>query len=202
MTNKEVLDLAGAAGVAAKAPSSSLQEAYADMLRRRAEREGLTRDEQPEEAKPVKKAAKKKAAAQEEDGSEEGACGQAGNEEGCRVRGACRRGCPGGRRTGTRHGCGRGPRPGRAGARSGSRTRTAGRSRTGRRGRADDRVCAERPGTGSCADAPRTGRPRSAPAVGQSTTRHLADEVDRAPADRRRCGRRRSRGPSDSEGGR
>lgn len=63
MTNKEVLDLAGAAGVAAKAPSSSLQEAYADMLRRRAEREGLTRDEQPEEPKPVKKAAKKKAAA-------------------------------------------------------------------------------------------------------------------------------------------
>ena len=63
MTNKEVLDLAEVAGVAAKAPSSSLQEAYADMLRRRAEREGLTRDEQPEEAKPVKKAAKKKAAA-------------------------------------------------------------------------------------------------------------------------------------------
>ena len=51
MTNSEVLDLAGAAGVAAKAPSSSLQEAYADMLRRRAEREGLTRDEQPEEAR-------------------------------------------------------------------------------------------------------------------------------------------------------
>jgi translation initiation factor IF-2 len=65
MTNKEVLDLAGVAGVAAKAPSSSLQEAYADMLRRRAGREGLTRDEQPEDAKPVKKvAAKKKAAAE------------------------------------------------------------------------------------------------------------------------------------------
>ena len=63
MTNKEVLDLAGAAGVAAKGPSSALQEAYADMLRRRAEREGLTRDEQPEEPKPVKKAAKKKATA-------------------------------------------------------------------------------------------------------------------------------------------
>ncbi len=66
MTNKEVLDLAGAAGVAAKAPSSSLQEAYADMLRRRAEREGLVRDEQPEEPKKAaaKKApAKKKAAA-------------------------------------------------------------------------------------------------------------------------------------------
>ena len=63
MTNKEVLDLAGAAGVAAKAPSSSLQEAYADMLRRRAEREGLVRDVQPEEAKPAKKAPKKKAPA-------------------------------------------------------------------------------------------------------------------------------------------
>ncbi len=63
MTNNEVLDLAGAAGVAAKAPSSSLQEAYADMLRRRAEREGLTRDEQPEEPKPVNKAVKKKAPA-------------------------------------------------------------------------------------------------------------------------------------------
>jgi translation initiation factor IF-2 len=60
MSNKEVLDLAGAAGVAAKAPSSSLQEAYADMLRRRAEREGLIRDQQPEEAKPAKKAAAKK----------------------------------------------------------------------------------------------------------------------------------------------
>ncbi|BAN01904.1 translation initiation factor IF-2 [Ilumatobacter coccineus] len=62
MTNGELLDLAKAASVAAKGPSSSLQEAYADMLRRRAEREGLTRDEQPEEPKPVKKAAKKKAA--------------------------------------------------------------------------------------------------------------------------------------------
>lgn len=60
MTNGELLDLAKAASVAAKGPSSSLQEAYADMLRRRAEREGLTRDEQPEEPKPVKKAAPKK----------------------------------------------------------------------------------------------------------------------------------------------
>ena len=64
MTNNELLDLAKAASVAAKGPSSSLQEAYADMLRRRAEREGLTRDEQPEEAKPAakKKTARKKAA--------------------------------------------------------------------------------------------------------------------------------------------
>jgi translation initiation factor IF-2 len=64
MTNAEVLDLCGVLGVAAKGPSSSLAEAYADMVTRRAERDGLTRDEQPEEAKPVKKApAKKKAAA-------------------------------------------------------------------------------------------------------------------------------------------
>ena len=64
MTNAEVLDLCGVLGVAAKGPSSSLAEAYADMVTRRAERDGLTRDEQPEEAKPAKKApAKKKAAA-------------------------------------------------------------------------------------------------------------------------------------------
>ncbi len=64
MTNAEVLDLCGVLGVAAKGPSSSLAEAYADMVTRRAERDGLTRDEQPEEPKAAKKApAKKKAAA-------------------------------------------------------------------------------------------------------------------------------------------
>ena len=62
MTNAEVLDLCGVLGVAAKGPSSSLAEAYADMVTRRAERDGLTRDEQPEEAKPAKKTAKKAAA--------------------------------------------------------------------------------------------------------------------------------------------
>jgi translation initiation factor IF-2 len=67
MTNAEVLDLCGVLGVAAKGPSSSLAEAYADMVTRRAERDGLTRDEQPEDAKPAKKApAKKKAAAKKE----------------------------------------------------------------------------------------------------------------------------------------
>ena len=49
MTNAEVLDLCGVLGVAAKGPSSSLAEAYADMVTRRAQRDGLTRDEQPEE---------------------------------------------------------------------------------------------------------------------------------------------------------
>jgi len=63
MTNAEVLDLCGVLGVAAKGPSSSLAEAYADMVTRRAERDGLRRDEQPEEPKPVKKTAAKKTAA-------------------------------------------------------------------------------------------------------------------------------------------
>ena len=62
MTNAETMDLAGALGVPVKSHSSSLNEAYADMIRRRAVRDGLTRDEQPEEPKPVKKTTKKAAA--------------------------------------------------------------------------------------------------------------------------------------------
>jgi len=61
MTNAEMLALCDALGVAAKGPQTGLEEAYADMLRRRAERDGLTRDEQPPE--PEKKAAAKKTAA-------------------------------------------------------------------------------------------------------------------------------------------
>jgi translation initiation factor IF-2 len=63
MTNAEVLDLCATLGVAAKGPSASLAEAYADMVTRRAERDGLTRPEQPEEPKVEKKAAAKKAPA-------------------------------------------------------------------------------------------------------------------------------------------
>src|SRR6187455_3476400 len=63
MTNQEVVDLCGVLGVPVKSHSSSLNEAYADMVRRRAHREGLTRDEQPEEPKPEKKSAAKKAPA-------------------------------------------------------------------------------------------------------------------------------------------
>ena len=66
MTNQEVVDLCGVLGVPVKSHSSSLNEAYSDMVRRRAIREGLTRAEQPEEPKPdkpVKKSAAKKAAA-------------------------------------------------------------------------------------------------------------------------------------------
>ena len=63
MTNQEVVDLCGRLGVPVKSHSSSLNEAYADMVRRRAHRDGLTRDEQPEEPKAEKKAPAKKAAA-------------------------------------------------------------------------------------------------------------------------------------------
>ncbi len=63
MTNQEVVDLCGRLGVPVKSHSSSLNEAYSDMVRRRATRDGLTREEQPEEPKSEKKPAKKTAAA-------------------------------------------------------------------------------------------------------------------------------------------
>ena len=63
MTNQEVVDLCGVLGVPVKSHSSSLNEAYSDMVRRRAVRDGLTRDEQPDEPKPEKKAPAKKAGA-------------------------------------------------------------------------------------------------------------------------------------------
>ena len=72
MTNAEAMDLASALGVPVKSHSSSLNEAYADMIRRRAVRDGLTRDEQPEEpGKPVKKASAKKSAASRPDAAEQ-----------------------------------------------------------------------------------------------------------------------------------
>ena len=43
MTNGEAVDLALTLGVPVKSHSSSLNEAYADMIRRRAVRDGLTR---------------------------------------------------------------------------------------------------------------------------------------------------------------
>ena len=59
MTNAETLDLAESLGIGVKSHSSSIVDSQADRVRRKAEREGLTRDEQPEEPKPAKKAAKK-----------------------------------------------------------------------------------------------------------------------------------------------
>ena len=49
MTNAEMMTLCDAMGVGVKSHSSTLIEAQADRLRRRAERDGLTRPEQPEE---------------------------------------------------------------------------------------------------------------------------------------------------------
>jgi translation initiation factor IF-2 len=63
MTNAEMMSLCEAMGVGVKSHSSTLIEAQADRLERRAVRDGLTRPEQPEEVKPVKKAAAKKSAA-------------------------------------------------------------------------------------------------------------------------------------------
>ncbi|HKY68635.1 MAG TPA: translation initiation factor IF-2 N-terminal domain-containing protein, partial [Acidimicrobiales bacterium] len=54
MTNKETLDLSLNLGIGVKTHSSGIEEAQADRVRRRAERDGLTRSEQPEEPKPVK----------------------------------------------------------------------------------------------------------------------------------------------------
>ena len=63
MTNAEMMALCDTMGVGVKTHSSTLIEAQADRLERRAIRDGLTREEQPEEVKPVKKGAAKKAAA-------------------------------------------------------------------------------------------------------------------------------------------
>ncbi|MFM7744362.1 MAG: translation initiation factor IF-2 [Actinomycetota bacterium] len=63
LTNKEAVDLCLVMGIDVKSHSSSIIEAQADRVRRRAERDGLVRDEQPEEPKPEKKAAAKKAPA-------------------------------------------------------------------------------------------------------------------------------------------
>ena len=62
LTNKEALDLCEALKIGVKSHSSSIEDAQADRVRRKADAEGLRRDVQPEEpapAKATKKAAKK-----------------------------------------------------------------------------------------------------------------------------------------------
>src|SRR5688572_31778601 len=59
MTNKETLDLCESLGIGVKTHSSSIEDAQADRVRRKAEREGLVRDVQPEEPAKAKKSAKK-----------------------------------------------------------------------------------------------------------------------------------------------
>ncbi len=63
LTNKEALDLCIALGIDAKSHSSSIEDAQGDRVRRRAERDGLIRAEQPAEPAPAKRTTKKAAAA-------------------------------------------------------------------------------------------------------------------------------------------
>ena len=60
LTNKEAVDLCIAMGIDVKSQSSSIEEAQADRVRRRAEKDGLIRDKQPDEPPAAKKAAAKK----------------------------------------------------------------------------------------------------------------------------------------------
>jgi len=58
LTNKEGLELALSLGIGVKSHSSSIEDAQADRVRRKADAEGLRRPVQPEEPAPAKKAAK------------------------------------------------------------------------------------------------------------------------------------------------
>ena len=70
MTNQETLDLCAKLSIGVKGLSSTIIEQQADRVRARAERDGLIREQQPEEAKPVKKAAKKAAKKADETGDD------------------------------------------------------------------------------------------------------------------------------------
>src|SRR3954447_20470367 len=63
LTNKECLDLCESLGIGVKSHSSSVVEPQADRVRRRARREGLTRENTREGPKPAKKWAARKSAA-------------------------------------------------------------------------------------------------------------------------------------------
>ena len=54
LTNKECLDLCLDLGIGVKTHSSSIIDAQADRVRRKAEREGLIRDQQPEDRAEAK----------------------------------------------------------------------------------------------------------------------------------------------------
>ena len=61
MTNAEMLDLCISLGIGVKSHSSGMVEAHADRARRKADREGLRRDVQPEDPAKLAKSAKSKA---------------------------------------------------------------------------------------------------------------------------------------------
>ena len=54
LTNKEALDLCIALGIGVKSHSSSIEDAQADRVRRKADSEGLRREQQPEEPEKPK----------------------------------------------------------------------------------------------------------------------------------------------------
>ena len=57
LTNKEGLELALSLGIGVKSHSSSIEDAQADRVRRKADAEGLRREVSPEEPAAAKKAA-------------------------------------------------------------------------------------------------------------------------------------------------
>jgi len=63
MTLTEVLDVCESLGIGVKTHSSSMEDAQADRVRRKATREGLIRDEPPPEARKARKSPAKAAAA-------------------------------------------------------------------------------------------------------------------------------------------
>ena len=81
LTNKEGLELALSLGIGVKSHSSSIEDAQADRVRRKADAEGLRRPVQPDEPAPAKKAAKAtkaaKSAAPAGDAPDEGGAGDA-----------------------------------------------------------------------------------------------------------------------------
>ena len=62
LTNKEALDLSLSLGIGVKSHSSSIEDAQADRVRRKADQLGLRRDKQPEEPEAPKPARQAKAA--------------------------------------------------------------------------------------------------------------------------------------------
>ena len=56
LTNKEALDLCIDLGIGVKSHSSSIEDAQADRVRRKADQLGLRRDVAPEEPEPAKPA--------------------------------------------------------------------------------------------------------------------------------------------------
>src|SRR5438477_6230064 len=63
LTNKEALDLCESLGIGVKSHSSSIEDAQADRVRRKADREGLRRQAPPPEPETPKRAARATAAA-------------------------------------------------------------------------------------------------------------------------------------------